>query len=282
MVSVSQRRQAVRYLIGTYKVSERRSCLLVGISRTGCRYKSKAPSQEGLRQRIIDIANSRIRYGYKRIHVMLKREGYQINKKRVYRLYCLEGLQLRQKRPKRKVSASHRKRDYRPASRVNEAWAMDFVSDQLSNGNKIRILTVVDTYSRECLAAYVDKRLSAEDVTQVLTEICRTRPKPARIHCDNGSEFAGRMTDLWAYINQVKLAFSRPGKPTDNAFIESLNGSFRDECLNCHWFDSLRDAKLKIDAWRADYNESRPHQALNNLSPNEFAAQTQNEQRDLI
>ena len=255
---------------------------MTGISRTGCRYKSKALSQEGLRQRIIDIANSRIRYGYKRIHVMLKREGYQVNKKRVYRLYCLEGLQLRHKRPKRKVSASHRKRDYRAASRVNEAWAMDFVSDQLSNGNKIRILTVVDTYSRECLAAYVGKRLRAEDVTQVLTDICRRRPKPARIHCDNGSEFAGQMTDLWAYSNEVKLAFSRPGKPTDNAFIESLNGSFRDECLNCHWFDSLRDAKLKIDAWRADYNESRPHQALNNLSPNEFVAQKQNEHHELI
>ena len=159
---------------------------------------------------------------------------------------------------------------------------MDFVSDQLSNGNKIRILKVVDTYSRECLAAYVGKRLKAEDVTQVLTDICRRRPKPVRIHCDNGSEFSGQMTDLCAYCNEVRLAFSIAGKHTDSAFIEPLNGSFRDECLNCHWFDSLRDAKLKINAWRADYNESRPHQALNNLSPNEFVAQIQNEQRELI
>ena len=282
MVGVSQRRSAVRYLIDSYKISERCGCLLTGISRTGFRYKSSASSQEDLRQRIVDIAHSRVRYGYKRIHIMLKREGYKVNKKKVYRLYCLEGLQLRHKRPKRKVSACHRNRDYRVASRINEAWAMDFVSDQLSNGNKFRILTVVDIYSRECLAAHVGKRLRAEDVTQVLTEICRSRPKPARIHCDNGSEFAGQMTDLWAYSNKVKLAFSRPGKPTDNAFIESLNGSFRDECLNCHWFESLKDAKLKIDAWRVDYNKSRPHQALNNLSPNEFVAQIQNKEHELI
>ncbi len=136
---------------------------------------------------------------------------------------------------------------------------MDFVSDQLSDGNKIRSLTVVDTYSCECLATYVCIRLRAEDVNQVLTDICRRRQKPVRIHCDNGSEFASQMTELCAYSNEVKLAFSRPGRPIDNAFIESLNGSFRDECLNCHWFDSLRDAKLKINAWRADYNESRPN-----------------------
>ena len=149
---------------------------------------------------------------------------------------------------------------------------MDFVSDQLVNGNRIRILTIVDTFTRECLAAFVGARLRAENVTQTLTRICSKRAKPDRIHCDNGSEFAGQMTDLWAYTNKVKLAFSRPGKPTDNAHIESFNGSFRDECLNCHWFESLADARLKIEAWRADYNESRPHRALGNLTPNEFVA----------
>ena len=191
MVSVSQRRSAVCYLIDSYKINERRGCLLTGLSRIGCLYKSRASSQKGLRQRIVDIAHSGIRYGYKSVHIMLKYEGYKINKKKVYRLYCLEGLQLRHKSPKRKVSAFHRNRDYRVISRVNEAWAMDFVSNQLTNGNKFRILKFVDIYSRECLAAHAGKRLRVEDVTQVLTEICRSRLKPAIIHCDNGSELAG-------------------------------------------------------------------------------------------
>ncbi|MCO7227616.1 IS3 family transposase [Pleionea sp. CnH1-48] len=275
LVSAPQRRLAVRSLQDRYNVSERRACRLLSLSRSVYRYESTASSQEPLRQRIIEIARSRVRYGYKRIHVMLKREGIHVNKKRVYRLYCLEGLQIRPKRPRRNVSACRRERDYRVSTKPNEAWAMDFVSDQLVNGNRIRILTVVDTFSRECLAAFTGSKLRAEDVIQTLNNICRSRDKPARIHCDNGSEFTGQMMDLWAYGNNVKLAFSRPGKPTDNAHIESFNGSFRDECLNCHWFESLADAKLKIEAWRIEYNESRPHQALNNLSPKEFLSNSE-------
>lgn len=259
-----------------YSISERRACALTGLSRTACRYKPRSEPQEALRQRIVAIARARVRYGYKRIHVMLKREGIHVNKKRVHRLYCLEGLQLRPKRPRRNVSGAHRKRDYVPSTKPNEAWAMDFVADQLSTGNKFRILTVVDTYTRECLAADIGVRLRSENVVATLTRLCRERGAPQRIHCDNGSEFAGQMTDLWAYTNKVTLAFSRPGKPTDNAYIESLNGSFRDECLNCHWFESLTDAKLKIEAWRDDYNKSRPHRALNNLPPLQFVASIEN------
>lgn len=272
MVSVPQRRKAVRHFIGLYGISERRACALIGLSRTACRYKPRSEPQEALRQRIIEIARARVRYGYKRIHVLLKREGIHVNKKRVHRLYCLEGLQLRAKRPRRNVSGAHRKRDYIPSTRPNEAWAMDFVADQLATGNKFRVLTVVDTFTRECLATDIGARLRSENVVATLTRLCRERGAPKRIHCDNGSEFAGQMTDLWAYIHKVTLAFSRPGKPTDNAFIESLNGSFRDECLNCHWFESLSDAKLKIEAWRDDYNKSRPHRALNNLPPLQFVA----------
>lgn len=272
MVSVPQRRKAVRHLISHYQISERRACALTGLSRTACRYQHSAAPQEALRQRIVEIARARIRYGYKRIHIMLKREGIHVNKKRVHRLYCLEGLQLRPRRPKRHVSGSHRKADHRQSSMPNEAWAMDFVADQLANGQKFRILTVVDTFTRECLAADIGIRLRSENVVATLTRLCKTRGIPKRIHCDNGSEFAGQITDLWAYTNKVTLVFSRPGTPTDNAFIESLNGSFRDECLNCHWFDSLPDAKLKIEAWREDYNKSRPHRALNNLPPLLFVA----------
>lgn len=272
MVGVSQRRNAARHLVQIHGVSERRACRLAGISRTAYRYESRADPQNALRTRIKDIARSRVRYGYKRIHVLLKREGFQVNAKRVHRLYCLEGLQLRQKRPRRHVSAAHRKVERVEARKPNENWAMDFVADALHDGSKLRILTVVDTFTRECLATTVGKRLSGEDVVRTLTTIASKRGKPKRIFCDNGSEFSGRATDLWAYKSKVTLAFSRPGKPTDNAFIESFNGRFRDECLNCHWFESIQDAKFKIENWRAEYNERRPHKALNNLSPLEYVA----------
>lgn len=150
---------------------------------------------------------------------------------------------------------------------------MDFVADQFNDGKRFRLLTVVDTYTRECLAIEPGHRLNSRDVTSVLSRIVAQRGKPKRIFCDNGSEFSGRVTDFWAYKQGVTLAFSRPGKPTDNAYIESFNGSFRDECLNCHWFTSLADAKVKIEGWRKDYNETRPHRSLNNLSPREFVAE---------
>lgn len=272
MVSASQRRQAVRYLQLQYKISERRACQLAKLSRSAFRYQHRKPPQTALRERIKEIARTRIRYGYKRIHVLLKREGIHVNKKRIHRLYCLEGLQLRPKRPRRHVSASHRHVQQRPSKTRNEAWAMDFVADQLHDGSKLRLLTIVDTYTRECLAVELGVRLNSGNVVDVLGRIAKDRGLPKRIHCDNGSEFSGRVTDLWAYTNKVTLAFSRPGKPTDNAFIESFNGSFRDECLNCHWFTSLEDAKVKIELWRKDYNETRPHRALNNLTPLEFVA----------
>jgi len=273
VVGVSNRRKVVSHLITVHSISERRACALVGLSRSSFRYVKTRDPQDWLRARIKEIAQSRVRYGYKRIHVQLKREGYVFNKKRIHRLYCMEGLQLRPKRPRRSVSASHRKFEQTPSKGINDCWAMDFVADQLHDGRKIRVLTVIDTFTRECLATTVGARLRSENVVETLSKIARNRGLPRRIFCDNGSEFAGRITDLWAYTNKVTLAFSRPGKPTDNAFIESFNGSFRDECLNLHWFDSYDDAKVKIEAWRSDYNRSRPHKALNNLSPNEYAAQ---------
>lgn len=272
MVDVSKRRKATKHLIATHGISERRACQLTGVSRSTFRYVSKRDPQDWLRSKIKGIALSRVRYGYRRIHVQLGREGYHFNKKRVHRLYCLEGLQLRPKRPRRNVSASHRRYEQAPAKTANESWAMDFVADQLHDGRRLRILTIIDTFTRECLATTVGSRLRSEDVVDTLTKITQARGHPKRIFCDNGSEFAGRITDLWAYTNKVTLAFSRPGKPTDNALIESFNGSFRDECLNLHWFTSYEDAKVKIEAWRSEYNQSRPHKALNNLSPTEYAA----------
>lgn len=262
----------MRYLQGHYPVSERRACRVAGAARSSHRYASQRPPQDALRQRIRELAQSRVRYGYRRIHILLKREGIHVNKKRVHRLYCLEGLQLRAKRPRRHISAATRQPPKTKPQAPNVSWSMDFVSDQTCLGQRFRALTVVDVFTRECLAVEPGQKLGGEDVAKVLSKLAAERGAPKRIYCDNGSEFAGRLVDLWAYANQVTLEFSRPGKPTDNAYIESFNGSLRDECLNVHWFDDLTDAKEKMQAWQRDYNESRPHRSLNNLSPLQYKA----------
>ena len=210
-----------------------------------------------------------MRYGYKRIYVLLRRERWIVNHKRVYRLYCEEGLNLRAKRPKRRVSAAHRERRP-PAAAVNESRSMDFVTDSLFNGRRFRCLTVVDNYSRECLAIEVGQHIKGEDVVRVMNRIRAEHGAPRSIHVDNGPEFISKELDKWAYLNGVELDFSRPGKPVDNAYIESFNGSFRDECLNVNWFLSIEDARDKIEAWRRDYNEWRPHSSLDNLSPRQY------------
>jgi putative transposase len=219
-----------------------------------------------LKQRIREIAEARVRYGYRRVHVLLKREGWKVNAKRIYRLYKEMGLQLRKKTPKRRVRAKLRD-DRCIARQCNEIWAMDFVHDQLATGRKIRILTIVDTFSRYSPAT--DPRFSyrGEDVVRTLEIVCRQTGYPKSIRVDQGSEFISRDLDLWAYQKNVILDFSRPGKPTDNAFIESFNGKFRAECLNAHWFMSLDDARDKLEDWRKDYNEVRPHSAIGNKPP---------------
>jgi putative transposase len=222
-----------------------------------------------LRMKIRDYAAARVRYGYLRIHILLRREGLLVNKKRVYRLYCLENLNIRHK-PSRKIVSVPRI-ELPKESHSNESWAMDFVSDQLYNGKRFRTLTVVDTFSRECLAIYVGQAIQGIDVVNVLKTLQATRGKPEYIRVDNGPEFVSKSLDFWAYQEDVRLQFSRPGKPTDNAYIESFNGSFRDECLQTNWFLSLDDAKEKIETWRRDYNEYRPHSSLGNKTPLEFA-----------
>lgn len=188
----------------------------------------------------------------------------------MYRLYTEESLQLRSKLPRRHKMVVTRRERFLP-KRSNEAWRMDFVADQLVNGERIRALTVVDVFSREALAIDAGKKLRAEDVGGVCSRLVAQRRAPKRVFVDNGSEFSGRMLDLWAYHHGVQIDFCRPGKPTDNCFIETYNGSLRDECLNVHWFELLEEAKAKIDAWRTAYNESRPHQALGERTPVEFA-----------
>jgi len=240
------------------------------------RYRSIAEGHDLLRARIRELALIRHRYGYRRLHVLLRREGFNVGKALVYRLYCEEGLVLRPRRPRRHVSAAHRQAPIRKAAAPNDAWSMDFVSDQLQNGNRFRALTIIDVHTRECLAIESGQRMTGEDVVRVLNQLRYRRGAPRRIYCDNGSEFTSQILDLWAYHNKVTMEFSRPGKPTDNGHIESFNGSLRDECLNAHWFSSLADAKDKIAAWLMDYYESRPHRALNNLTLFEYVAQLEN------
>ena len=217
-----------------------------------------------------ELAQIRIRYGYRRLHILLRREGWDLGKDQAYRLYNAEALQLRSKRPRRRKMVVARRERYVP-KRANQAWSMDFVADQLVDGTRIRILTIVDVFTREALAAEVGHRLRGEDVVRVCNQLVASRGAPVRIFVDNGSEFSGKLFDLWAYHNKVQIDFSRPGKPTDNCFIETFNGSLRDECLNVNWFETIDEARIKIESWRIDYDESRTHQSLNNLAPVEYA-----------
>jgi putative transposase len=242
------------------------------ISRASYGYKSVARDARPLIGRIKEIASARVHYGYRRVHVLLRREGWKDNHKRVYRFYRGEGLSLRHKRPKRNKAARLRQPKHL-VSAINEIWSMDFVSDALFDGRRLRALTVVDTYTRECLAIEVGQSLKGEDVVNVLDRIKGERELPNTIKVDNGSEFVSKAMDRWAYENSVELDFSRPGRPIDNAKVESFNGRLRTECLNAHWFLSLADAKLKIEAWRRYYNEVRPHTALDWRAPAEFARQ---------
>lgn len=260
----------VKHLIQTYQASERRACRLLKFERASYRRQPTKDPQSFLRMRIKEIAAARIRYGYRRIHILLRREGWNINHKRVYRLYKEEGLNLRGKSKRKKVSMP-RVADKTAPCRLNECWAMDFVSDQLYNGKRFRVLTLIDTYSRECLAVLVEKSIKGEQVAAVLDGLKKITGLPMKIKVDNGPEFISRALDAWAYLNKVQLAYSRPGKPTDNPHIESFNGSLRDECLNVHWFMSLEDAKNKIECWRKDYNEYRPHSGLTYRTPADFA-----------
>ena len=249
-----------------WDVSIRRACAALDVNRSTYHYRSRRPGQAALEARIKEICETRVRYGYRRVHVLLRREGWDVNQKKVHRLYKELGLQLRNKTPKRRVKAKLREdRARRP--RPNETWAMDFVHDQLATGRKIRVLTIVDTFSR--FSPAVDPRFSyrAEDVVATLERVCAEVGFPKTIRVDQGTEFISRDLDLWAYLHGVTLDFSRPGKPTDNAFIEAFNGKFRQECLNAHWFLTLADAREKMEAWRRDYNEDRPHSAIGNKAP---------------
>ena len=246
------RRETALVAVEELGLTQRRACRLVGISRSVARYRPRLEDPPGLRDRLRALAAERRRYGYRRLWVLLRREDFLVNHKRVYRMYREEGLMV-QRRKRKRISGATRVARSTP-NRGNERWSMDFVADSLANGRKIRVLTVVDDFTRECLATEVDTSLPGLRVARVLDQLGALRGLPAVITVDNGPEFSGRVLDAWAYQHQVQLHFIEPGKPVQNAYIESFNGKLRDECLNEHWFSTVSHARITVEAWREDYN----------------------------
>jgi len=253
-------------------ISERRACRLVGLARTVLNYEPKAdPSDAVLERRLTELAHERRRFGYRRLHVLVRREGCAVNHKRVWRLYHKAGLAVRRRRRRRGVAVDREPLTVPTAP--NQVWSMDFVMDALSSGRRVKCLTIVDDFTKEAVDIVPDHSIPGLYVTRVLDQAAQFRGLPTAIRTDQGPEFTGRALDQWAYHHGVQLKLIAPGKPTQNAFIESFNGRFRDECLNDHWFESLHAARAIIGAWRRDYNEARPHSALGYQTPAAFAAQ---------
>lgn len=270
MVKPAGKKPIVARLVEHFHLSERKACHLVGLSRTGYRYQARPKQDQALRERLKILAAEHSRYGYLLLHGLLKAEGLVINKKRTYRLYTEEGLQVRTKK---------RKKLQRPRlpmevpSVPNQRWSMDFVSDQLSDGRRFRVLNVMDDFTKEMVGQLASVSISGRMVARFLNQLADQRDLSPIIICDNGPEFTSKAMFFWAKEQGVKLGFIQPGKPTQNAFIESLNGKFRNECLNQHWFRSLEEARREIDQWREHYNTVRPHSSLGYLPPVEFAKQ---------
>ena len=260
----------MKYITGSFGLGIRRACRLVSLSNSVFWYKSKPKeeNEELIRQRMKELAQKRTRFGCPRLHILLKREGFKINHKRTERIYREEKLSLRRKRKRKKVSGI--RLELPKPERQNHIWSMDFVSDAVTSSRKIKALTVVDEFTRKCHRIEVDTSINGVRVCRVLDEIGAKEGLPEVIITDNGPEFAGRALDEWAYQRKVKLCPIEPGKPVENAYIESFNGRLRDECLNENWFISLDHAREIIEEWRIDYNEVRPHSSLGYLTPEEF------------
>ena len=267
MVKPAAKRRVVQHWVESGLLSERRGCRLIEVSRSTVRYTAHGPDDSHLRSRLKALAEKYPRYGYPTLHTMLRTEGLVKNPKRTYRVYSEEGLQVRTK--KRKKLTRPRIPMVLP-TKVDERWSIDFVSDQLADGRRFRVLNIVDDFTRECVGQLVDTSISGARLTRFMDSLGR---KPKTIVCDNGPELTSKAMFFWSRERTIKLHFIQPGKPTQNAFVESFNGKFRDYCLNLHWFKSLNEARGEIDAWREHYNEERPHSSLGKLPPRQFAEQ---------
>lgn len=257
----------MRHLFG---ISERRACRVLGFHRSTQRHRSTRDDRD-LADKLRTLARERPRFGYRRLHILLRRQGEVVNHKRVYRVYRDEGLDVR-KKTRRKGVAQNRLPLMAP-TQANERWSLDFVSDQLVGGQRFRILNVVDDGTRECVLSYASTSIPGATVVRLLADAIQERGKPTVLLTDNGPEFTGRALDQWACTQGIIHQFIDPGKPVQNAYIESFNGRMRDEFLNVHWFLSVLQARLSLAIWRRDYNVVRPHSSLGNPTPQEFARQ---------
>lgn len=262
------RREAVLVMQVEVELSQRRACGLIEVHRATCRYQRRRSEDRRLRERLRALAEERRRFGYRRLRILLVREGWQVNHKRVYRLYVEEKLSLRRRRGRKRSTV--RQPLPEPVA-ANQVWSVDFMTDALSSGRRFRILNIVDDYTRECLAIEVDTSLGGVRVVRVLEELKQRRGLPQQIRSDNGPEFVSRAVDQWAYDQGLQWHTIQPGRPMENGYVESFNGRFRDECLNENWFCDLADAREKIAHWKQDYNQARPHSALGYRTPEEFA-----------
>jgi len=266
------RRAAVDYAQGAYPLSKARACGLMSLAVSSYHYRPSCERPEQpLREALRRHAHTRRRWGYRRLLVLLRRDGFTDNHKRVHRVYQTEGLQVRQRRRRKQRLARGTERPTAPLA-PNERWSLDFVHDRLVNGRTLRLLTIVDDFTRECLWIEADTALSGPRVTRVLDCVAELRGRPASLLTDNGPEFAGLALERWAHEHRVQHRFITPGKPSENAYIESFNGKLRDECLNEHEFLNLTHARDLLESFREDYNHERPHSSLGDLTPAAFAA----------
>jgi putative transposase len=258
----------VALVMTEHRFSERRACRLLEVDRSSYRYEAAPDRSEELRKALVEVARQKPRYGYRRLWVLLTKRGWAVSPKRVFRLYVEEGLTMRRLRRKRfapqQPSAS-------PLTGPNQEWAMDFVSDGIASGRAIRMLTLVDSFTRECPAIEVDTSMCGQRVTRVLERVMEQRGKPRSLRCDNGPEFTSRNLVAWCEEQGIELIHIQPGKPMQNGHVESFNGRLRDECLNANWFRNLADARKKIEDWRTEYNAERPHSSLAYRTPEEYA-----------
>jgi len=262
-------RQEVSWLRKNFGASQQRTCGLLQIAVSSCRYRSRR-NNEGLREQLVELARKKPRFGYRRLHILLEAGGARVNHKRVFRVYREAGLAVRRKARKRLV----REGSPRPAlTAANQEWGMDFVHDVTASGRAIRALVIVDEYSKECLTLEVDTSFASPRVTRALEKVLTERKKSLAIRCDNGPEFSSRHFLAWCIERQIELVHIQPGKPQQHGYVESFNGKMRDECLNVSWFENLWDARRKIAAWQKEFNEERPHSALAYQTPAEFARQ---------
>lgn len=262
------KRRVVGFVREVFGVSQRRACRVLGFHRSTQRHRSTRDDHD-LAGKLRTLACERPRFGYRRLHVLLRRQGELVNHKRVYRVYREHGLAVR-KKTRRKGVAQTRMPLTSPM-RANERWSLDFVSDQLADGRRFRVLNVVDDATRECVLSFASRSIPGTTVVRLLAAAVHERGKPSVLLTDNGPEFTGRAFDQWAYTQGITHRLIDPGKPVQNPYIESFNGRMRDEFLNAHWFVTLPQARLELAIWRRDYNAVRPHSALGNRTPQEFA-----------